>query len=55
MDPCHGQFLVKMYVKMKELGPVGGGVRPARPPPSRSANGAYGDRVTLLEVIQDIV
>ena len=24
---------VKMYAKMKELGPIGGGVRPARPPP----------------------
>ena len=35
MDPQHGCFSVKMYVKMKELGPVGG-VRPARPP--RSAN-----------------
>ena len=29
-------FSVKMYAKMKELGPVGEGVRPARPP--RSAN-----------------
>ena len=28
-----GCFSVKMYVKMKELGPIGGGVRPARPPP----------------------
>ena len=26
-------FLVKMYVKMKELGPMGWGVRRARPPP----------------------
>ena len=31
--PRHRHFSVKMYVKMKELGPVGGGVRPARPPP----------------------
>ena len=28
-----GCFLVKMYVKMKEFGPTGGGVRQARPPP----------------------
>ena len=27
-----GHFSVKMYGKMKELGPMGGGVRPARPP-----------------------
>ena len=33
-----GCFLVKMDAKTKELGPIGGGVRPARPPP-RSANG----------------
>ena len=26
-------FSVKMYAKMKELGPIGGGVRPSRPPP----------------------
>ena len=31
MDLQHGCFSVKMYAKMKELGPVGGGVRPARP------------------------
>ena len=36
MDPQHRHFLVKMYVKMKELGPVGGGVYLA--PPLRSAN-----------------
>ena len=29
----HGHFSVKMYAKTKELGPIGGGVRPARPPP----------------------
>ena len=41
MDPFRGgfglqrgHFSVKMYVKMKELGPVGGGVRRARPPRS---------------------
>ena len=28
-----GHFSVKMYVKRKELGPIGGGVRPACPPP----------------------
>ena len=33
-------FSVKMYAKMKELGPIGGGVRPARPP-SRSVNGFH--------------
>ena len=26
VDLRHGHFLVKMYVKMKELGPMGGGV-----------------------------
>ena len=30
---------MKMYVKTKELGPIGGGVHPAcPPPPHRSAN-----------------
>ena len=33
VDLRHGHFLVKMYAKMKELGPIGEGVRPARPPP----------------------
>ena len=37
MDLRRRCFSVKMYVKMKELGPIGGGVHPARPPP-RSAN-----------------
>ena len=32
MDSRCRCFLVKMYVKMKELGPVGGGVHHARPP-----------------------
>ena len=36
MDLQHGHFLVKMYAKTKELGPIGGGVHLARPP--RSAN-----------------
>ena len=39
VDLRRGHFSVKMYVKMKELGPMGGGgggVRRARPP--RSAN-----------------
>ena len=32
MDPRRRHFLAKMYVKMKELDPVGGGdVRPERP------------------------
>ena len=35
MHPLGGHgpptWAVKMYVKMKELGPIGGGVRPARP------------------------
>ena len=35
----HWCFSVKMYAKMKELGPIGGGVRPARPP--RSANDIF--------------
>ena len=33
MDLRCRHFSVKMYAKMKELGPIGGGVRPARPPP----------------------
>ena len=32
MDLRRRRFLVKMYAKMKEWGPIGGGVRPARPP-----------------------
>ena len=36
MDLRHRHFSVKMYAKMKELGPIGGGAHPARPP--RSAN-----------------
>ena len=31
MDLRHGHFLVKMYAKMKELGPIGGRV-PGTPP-----------------------
>ena len=31
VDLRHGCFLVKMYAKMKELGPTGGGVCPACP------------------------
>ena len=30
VDLWHGHFLVKMYAKMKELGPIGG-VHPAHP------------------------
>ena len=37
VDLRHGHFSVKMYAKMKELGPIGGGVQPAHP--TRSANG----------------
>ena len=33
MDLQHGHFLAKMYAKMKELGPVGGGMCRAHPPP----------------------
>ena len=33
MDLRRGHFSVKMYAKTKELGPIGGGVRLARPPP----------------------
>ena len=32
MDLRHGLFLVKMYAKMKELGPIGGRA-PGTPPP----------------------
>ena len=32
MDLRRRHFLVKMYAKTKELGPIMGGVRPARPP-----------------------
>ena len=31
MDLRRGHFLVKMYAKTKELGPIGRGVRRARP------------------------
>ena len=37
VDLQHRRFSVKMYAKMKELGPIGEGVRLACPPP-RSAN-----------------
>ena len=33
VDLQRRHFSVKMYAKTKELGPIGGGVRPARPPP----------------------
>ena len=36
MDLRHRHFSVKLYAKMKELGPVGG--RAPGTPPSRSAN-----------------
>ena len=36
VDLRHGHFSVKMYVKMKELGPIGG--RALGTPPPRSAN-----------------
>ena len=32
VDLRHRCFSVKMYAKTKELGPIGGGVRPARSP-----------------------
>ena len=38
VDLRHGHFLVKMYVKMKELGPIGGH---ALGMPPRSANAKY--------------
>ena len=38
VDLRRGHFLVKMYAKMKELGPIGGRA-PGTPP--RSANGTY--------------
>ena len=39
VDLRRGCFSAKMYVKTKEFGPVGGSLRPARPP--RSANARY--------------
>ena len=33
VDPQLEHFSVKIYAKMKELGPIRGGVRRARPPP----------------------
>ena len=38
MDISHGHFLVKMYAKMKELGPIGG-CAPSMPP--RSTNTSH--------------
>ena len=38
MDLRCGHFSLKMYAKMKELGPVGGSCAPGTPPPPRSAN-----------------
>ena len=35
VDLRRGHFSVKIYAKMKELGPIGEGVRPARPPQIR--------------------
>ena len=32
VDFRRGRFLVKMFAKTKELGPIGGGVHPACPP-----------------------
>ena len=42
VDLQRGHFLVKMYAKTKELGPIGGGVRRARPP--RSANALLSEK-----------
>ena len=44
MDLQRGHFSVKMYAKMKELGPMGGGMHRACPP--RSAN-AMVEKTTL--------
>ena len=38
VDPQCGCFSVKMYVKMKELGPIGGGMCLPRPPRSTNAD-----------------
>ena len=43
-----GHLSVKMYAKTKELGPIGGGMRPARPP--KSANGVDAEQFTLVIV-----
>ena len=51
-----GNFSVKMYAKTKELGPIGGGVCPACPPP-RSANGisiVVSDRIRFLSMVHKI-
>ena len=42
--PVRGHFSAKMYVKTKELGPIGG-VHPAHPP--RSANGMWSKYVPV--------
>ena len=55
MDPQHGHFSVKMYVKMKELGPVGGGVRPARPPPQDPSMLVFGLWIQQLVLFIDVL
>ena len=49
VDLQRRHFLVKMYVKTKELGPIGDGVRPARPPP-RSANAI---RIVVISIFTE--
>ena len=50
MDLGRGHFLVKMYAKTKELGPIGGRV-PGTPPP-RSANALIMVQCILIEICQ---
>ena len=43
-----------MYVKTKELGPIGGGVRRARPPRSANATAATAEITTLVNFVQQL-
>ena len=49
MDLQRGHFLVKMYVKMKEIGPIGGRVPGTHPP--RSATVPLCDHIGLTQQI----
>ena len=51
MDLRRECFLVKMYVKTKELGPIGGAcARHAPPPPPRSTNGSRGSACNVWDM-----
>ena len=51
MDLQCGCFLVKMYAKMKELGPIGGGMCPAHPPRSTNDNHLNITKLDVLNVL----